>query len=210
MPIHDISLGVRVGMPIWPGDPPLKLERFSAIASGDEANVTQWASCVHIGTHVDAPAHFIDGGASVDQLSLKDLNGRAYVVHLPEAEILDRATLEQARIPQRTRRLLFKTKNSKLWTDGETRFHKDFVAIDASGAEWLVSKGVRLVGVDYLSVAPWGAAGPTHRILLEAGVVVVEGLNLSDVTQGRYTLHCLPIKLVGADGAPARAILVGV
>ncbi len=210
MTIHDISLGVAPGMPIWPGDPPLKLERFSTIAGGQAVNATQWSSCVHIGTHVDAPAHFIDGGASADELSLKDLNGRAYVVNLPQANVLDKATLERARIPQRTRRLLFKTCNSKLWAAGDTRFRKDFVAIDASGAEWLVDKGVRLVGVDYLSVAPWGAVGPTHRILLSAGVIVVEGLNLSDVTQGRYTLHCLPVKLVGADGAPARAILVGV
>jgi arylformamidase len=210
MAIHDISLGVAPGMPIWPGDPPLELERFSSIAAGQEVNVTRLASCAHIGTHVDAPLHFIDGGASVDQLSLKDLNGRAYVVDLPHADVLDRKTLEAARIPQRTRRLLFKTRNSKLWVKGETAFQEDFVAIDASGAEWLVNKGVRLVGVDYLSVAPYDAPAPTHRILLGAGVVVVEGLNLSDVTQGRYTLHCLPVKLVGADGAPARAILVGV
>ena len=210
MAIHDISLDITPGMPIWPGDPPLRLERFSSIADGQEANVTHWSSCVHIGTHVDAPAHFVDGAPSVDEIPLKDLNGRAYVVDLPRAEVLDRATLESARIPPRTRRLLFRTRNSKLWARGETKFRKDFVAIDASGAEWLVSKGVRLVGVDYLSVAPWGDAEPTHRVLLQAGVVVVEGLNLSDVTQGRYTLHCLPIKLVGADGAPARAILVGV
>jgi arylformamidase len=159
---------------------------------------------------VDAPLHFVEGGPGIDELSLKDLNGRAYVVNLPKADVLDRATLERAHIPQRTRRLLFKTRNSKLWSSGETKFREDFVAIDASGAEWLVNKGVRLVGVDYLSVAPFSAPGPTHSILLRAGVVVVEGLNLTDVTQGRYTLHCLPIKIVGADGAPARAILVGV
>jgi arylformamidase len=210
MAIHDISLAVAPGMPTWPGDPALSVERFSAIAAGREANVTRWASSVHIGTHVDAPAHFVEGGAGVDELSLKDLNGRAYVVNLPRAEVIDRQTLETARIPPRTRRVLFKTRNSKLWARGETAFQKDFVAVDASGAEWLVKKHVRLVGVDYLSVAPWGASVETHRILLEAGVIVVEGLNLSEIAQGRYTLHCLPIKLVGADGAPARAILVGV
>jgi arylformamidase len=208
MPIHDISLNVAPGMPIWPGDPPLQMERFSTIGAGQEANVTRWASCVHIGTHVDAPAHFVDGGAGVDDLSLDDLNGQAYVLHLPEADVIDRQMLEDADIPPRTERLLFKTRNSALWARGETRFQEDFVAIDAAGAQWLVERGVRLVGVDYLSVAPWGAAVPTHRILLEAGVVVVEGLDLSDVTQGHYTLHCLPVKLVGADGAPARAVLV--
>jgi arylformamidase len=105
---------------------------------------------------------------------------------------------------------LFKTRNSEYWTKGERKFRRDFVAVDSSGAEWLVRKGVRLVGVDYLSVAPFGDGGPTHRILLEAGVVIVEGLNLAAVIQGRYTIYCLPLKLIGSDGAPARVILVGV
>ena len=210
MRIYDISVGVSPDMPVWPGDPRVRLEQMSSIAAGGEANVSHIACGVHVGTHIDAPKHFVEGGPGIDSLSLKVLFGRAYVVHLPQAKVLDRKSLERADIPPRTRRVLFKTRNSKWWAEGEKQFQKDYVAIDASGARWLVQKGIHLVGVDYLSVAPWGETVPTHRILLEAGIIIVEGLNLSEVRQGRYTLQCLPIKLVGADGAPARAILLGV
>ncbi len=208
--MYDISVGVSPEIPVWPGDPPVVLERVKSMENGDEANISRIQSGVHVGTHIDAPIHFVEGGATVDAIPLKSLLGRAYVVDLRKADVLDAAALESARIPPRTRRLLFKTRNSELWTSGETSFQRDFVAVDASGAEWLVKKGVKLVGVDYLSVAPFNDGEPTHRILLEAGVVVVEGLNLAQVSKGRYTLYCLPVKLMGSDGAPARAVLVGV
>ena len=208
--MYDISVGVSPEIPVWPGDPPVVLERLKSIENGDEANLSRMQSGVHVGTNIDAPTHLVQGGATVDAFPLKSLLGRAYVVDLRKADVLDAAALESARIPPRTRRLLFKTSNSGLWTSGETSFQRDFVAVDASGAEWLVKKGVKLVGVDYLSVAPFNDGGPTHRILLEAGVVVVEGLNLAQVSKGRYTLYCLPVKLMGSDGAPARAVLVGV
>lgn len=210
MRLYDISLGVSPDMPVWPGDPPVVLERVRHISQGANSNVSRLAFSVHNGTHVDAPVHFIDEGHGVELLSLRVLNGRAYVVHLPKVDLIDEQTLQEAGIPPRTRRVLFRTRNSELWARGERQFQEDFVAIDAGGASWLVRKGVQLVGVDYLSVAPYGESRKTHRILLENGVVVVEGLDLSEVTQGRYTLHCLPLKLVGSDGAPARAILVGV
>jgi arylformamidase len=210
MRVYDISLGVSPDMPVWPGDPPVVLERVRHISQGANSNVSRLAFGVHVGTHVDAPLHFIDGGQAVDKLPLRVLNGRAYVVHLPKADLIDEGMLQEAGIPPRTRRVLFRTRNSELWARGERQFQEDFVAIDPSGASWLVRKGVQLVGVDYLSVAPYGQSRKTHRILLENGVVVVEGLDLSEVAQGRYTLHCLPLKLVGSDGAPARAILVGV
>ncbi len=208
--MYDISVGISPEIPVWPGDPPVVLERVKSIENGDEANVSRIASGVHVGTHIDAPIHFVEGGATVDAIPLKSLLGRAYVVDLRKADVLDAATLESARIPPRTRRLLFKTRNSELWTSGESSFQRDFVAVDASGAEWLVKKGVKLVGVDYLSVAPFNDGVATHRILLEAGVVVVEGLNLARVSKGRYTLYCLPVTLLGSVGAPARAVLVGV
>ena len=208
--MYDISVGVSPEIPVWPGDPPVVLERVTSMENGDEANISRFHSGVHVGTHIDAPIHFVEGGATVDAIPLKSLLGRAYVVDLRKADVLDAAALESARIPPRTRRLLFKTRNSELWTSGESRFQRDYVAVNASGAEWLVKKGVKLVGVDYLSVAPFNDGGPTHRILLEAGVVVVEGLNLARVSKGRYTLYCLPVKLMGSDGAPARAVLVGV
>ena len=208
--MYDISVGVSPEITVWPGDPPVVLERVKSMENGDEANVSRIQSGVHVGTHIDAPIHFVEGGATVDAIPLKSLLGRAYLVDLRKADVLDAATLESARIPPRTRRLLFKTRNSELWTSGESSFQRDFVAVDASGAEWLVKKGVKLVGVDYLSVAPFNDGVATHRILLEAGVVVVEGLNLAPVSKGRYTLYCLPVKLMGSDGAPARAVLVGV
>jgi arylformamidase len=209
MRIYDVTVGISPQMPVWPGDPAVQLERVAAIASGANANVSRLACGVHTGTHVDAPLHFIDDAAAVETLPLKVLTGRAYVVHLPTATVIDEATLEAAGLPPRTRRVLFKTRNSELWAR-EKAFQTDFVAVDASGARWLVRKGVQLIGVDYLSVAPYGQSKDTHRTLLEAGVVVIEGLDLSRVTQGRYSLYCLPLKLIGSDGAPARTILVGV
>ena len=120
---------------------------------------------------------------------------------------LDEAALERARIPPRTSRLLLRTRNSELWKRGERAFQTDFVAVDAGGAEWLVRRKIRLIGVDYLSVAPFGNSRPTHEILLSAGIVILEGVDLSRVPPGPYTLYCLPLKLVGSDGAPARAVL---
>lgn len=178
------------------------------IAGGDHANASRLACGVHTGTHVDAPFHFIDGARTVESMPLDVLTGPALVVDLPKTEQIDAAELKAARIPPRTQRVLFKTRNSKWWAAGEREFRRDFVAVTADGASWLVDWGVRLVGVDYLSVAPFGDSTPTHRILLEAGVVIVEGLNLTEIRRGRYRLTCLPLKLVGSDGAPARAILV--
>jgi len=209
MRIYDVTVGISPQLPVWPGDPPVQLERVEAIASGANANVSRLTCGVHTGTHVDAPLHFIDGASGIESLPLKLLTGRAYVVNLPSAKVIDEATLEAAGLPPRTRRVLFRTRNSELWAR-EKAFQSNFVAVEASGARWLVKKGVQLVGVDYLSVAPYGQSKETHRILLEAGVVVIEGMDLSRVTQGRYSLYCLPLKLIGSDGAPARVILVGV
>lgn len=210
MRIYDISVGISEQIPVWPGDPPVVLDQISSLEDGDQANVSRLQAVVHVGTHIDAPRHFIQGGGAIDEIPLKSLIGRAYVVDLRKAKTIDAETLEAARIPPRTRRLLFKTTNSDWWAKGERKFQKDFVAVEPSGAEWLVKKGVRLVGVDYLSVAPFADGVRTHRILLEAGVVVLEGVNLHKVSKGRYTIYCLPMKLLGSDGAPARAVLVGV
>ena len=148
---------------------------------------------------------------TVDQLPIHLLTGRAYVLHLPdEVDLITAEVLRAAEIPPRTRRLLFKTRNSAIWARGERRFQKDIVGVSPDGAQYLVDRRVKLIGVDYLSVAPFDNTLEPHRILLGAGIVVVEGLNLTEVSQGRYTLYCLPLKIAGADGAPARAILVGV
>jgi arylformamidase len=210
MHTYDISLTISPDMPTWPGDPSVEFERVSKIEDGANANVTRMNMSVHTGTHVDAPYHFLEGGKSVESLPLRALTGRVYVLHLPEVDLITSEVLERADIPPRTRRLLFRTRNSEFWARNENDFQTDFVGISEDGARFLVKRGVKLVGVDYLSVAPYKQSRPTHEILLQSGVVIVEGLNLSKIAQGRYTLYCLPLKLAGCDGSPARAILVGV
>ncbi len=211
MRIYDISLPITPGMVVWPGDPRVVLERVGKMEEGSDSNVTHLSMSAHTGTHVDAPYHFMGGDSlTVDRLPLKLLTGRAYALHLPDVDLITAGVLEKAEIPPRTRRLLFKTRNSSYWSKSALPFQTQFVAISPDGAQHLVDRGIKLVGIDYFSVAPYADSGPTHQILLKAGVVILEGLDLSKVTQGRYTLHCLPLKLVGCDGAPARAILIGV
>jgi arylformamidase len=210
MRTYDITLTITPQSIVWPGDSPVVIKHTSSIASGDNANVSEITMSCHTGTHVDAPHHFLDNGICVDDLSLDLLVGRAYVLHLPEVSMITASVLMQADIPPRTRRLLFKTRNSNLWANGNKVFQTDYVALSVDAAELLVDRNVKVVGIDYLSIAPYKMATPVHTILLNAGVVVIEGLDLSQVSQGRYTLHCLPLKLGGADGAPTRAVLVGV
>jgi arylformamidase len=212
MRTYDISLTITPDFPVWPGDPKIEFNRISKMEEGASCNVTHLSLSAHVGTHVDAPYHFLGGDSpTVENLSLSLLTGRVYVLHLPdEVTQITAQVLEQAEIPPRTRRLLFRTRNSHYWQNGERDFQANFVALTRDAAEYIVDHGVRLVGIDYLSIAPFDAGAPTHEVLLKAGVVVVEGLNLSEVSQGRYTLFCLPLKIGGADGAPARAILIGV
>lgn len=211
MHIYDISVTISPNTPVWPGDPKINLERVSRISEGADFNVSRFAMSAHSGTHVDAPNHIMGGDSlTVDELDLKTLTGRVYVLHLPDVDIITAAVLEDAEIPPRTRRILFKTRNSNSWAKQASIFDQDFVAVSKDAAQYLVDKGVKLVGVDYLSVAPYDDTIATHEILLGAGTIIVEGLDLSQVSQGRYTLHCLPLKLADSDGAPARAILIGV
>lgn len=210
MRVYDVTLTISPDLPVWPGDPQIKIERVSKMEEGDLANVTRMDISVHTGTHVDAPYHFLEKGESIEHISLKTLTGRAYVLDLPDVDLLTAEVLENAGIPPRTRRVLIKTRNSEHWANKETEFNTNYVALTPDGAEFLAQRGARLVGVDYLSVAPFEDLAPTHEILLKAGVVIVEGLNLSKVSQGRYTFYCLPLKIENADGAPARAMLVGV
>ena len=210
MRTYDITLTISPDMIVWPGDPSVNMKRLSSIASGDNANVSQISMSCHTGTHVDAPDHFLNNGKTVESLSLDLLIGRAYVLYLPDVNLITASVLMNADIPPRTRRLLFKTRNSDFWANGNKEFQTDFVGISVDAAELLVDRNVKVVGIDYLSIAPFKQGKPVHTILLDAGMVVIEGLDLSRVSQGRYTLHCLPLKLGGADGAPTRAILVGV
>jgi len=211
MHTYDLTLTISPDIPVWPGDPSVDLQRVSKLEDGANANVSHITMGVHTGTHVDAPFHFFENGQTVEDMPLSTLMGRAYVVHLKDSiELITAEVLDDADIPPRTKRVLLRTSNSGYWAKGNLPFQENFVAIDEGGADYMVKRGVKLVGVDYLSVAPFKNSAPTHKILLGAGVVVVEGLNLSMVSQGRYNFYCLPLKLAGSDGAPARAILVGV
>ncbi len=209
MTIFDISLPISPALPVWPGDSPVVLERRSSMDEGAHANVSQLSLSVHAGTHVDAPHHFLNDGRTVESLLLDVLTGPALVVSVPvEASVIDSGVLESAGIADGTERLLLKTRNSSFWQTSGNEFHPEFIGVDAGGAAWIVRHGIRLVGIDYLSVSPYKNSIPTHRELLGAGVVILEGVDLSAVNPGVYDLYCLPLKLVGSDGAPARAILI--
>lgn len=205
----DISVPISAGLPVWPGDPQIEIERYRLISEGNNSNDSRIACSVHSGTHVDAPAHFIENGTSVEQLPLETLMGPVTVIELLEAERIEPELLEAQALAPETRRLLIKTKNSALWANPDHQFVPDFVALSSESARWIVNKGVDLVGIDYLSIQMFKDTGPlTHRILLDAGVIIVEGLDLRQAAPGEYQLCCLPIKLAGCEGAPARAVLI--
>ncbi len=203
-PWIDVSVPIEAGMVVYEGDPPVEVTAALAIARGDPANVSRLVLGSHTGTHVDAPAHFLPGGAGVDELPPEWLVGPARVVECPPGPV-GAETVADARAGER---LLLKTRNSARWALG--RFARDYQALTPEAARALVAAGVRLVGIDYLSVEAFGAPGhPVHRCLLAAGVVIVEGLDLSAVRAGAYELCCLPLRLRAGDGAPARVLLRG-
>jgi arylformamidase len=197
--IFDVSVPVRPEMVTYPGDPGVELERTSSIAEGAAYNISRLSFGVHTGTHVDAPVHVVADGTGVDRLPVDVLVGPATVFDATTASSLDAETL--AAVGVEGERVLLKTRNSQLWSSPS--FAEDFLALSEDAARLLVERGVRLVGIDYLSVGDEA----THRVLLEAGVVAVEGLDLSGVEPGDYGLVCAPLKLVGCDGAPARVFL---
>jgi arylformamidase len=209
MKVIDISIPVNPDLPVWPGDPKIVLKRYRAISEGHASNDSKLACSVHSGTHVDAPLHFIEDGLTVEQLPLDVLIGPAYVADFPEADTITPDSLEALELSRETTRLLIKTRNSALWSDPHHQFNPDFVAINPDAANWVVKRGIRLIGIDYLSIQRYKDPEPlTHRILLEAGVVIVEGLCLQNAHAGHYKLICLPIKLAGSEGAPARSVLI--
>lgn len=208
MQIFDISLEISPKLPVWPGDPSIGLTQISFMNKGAECNVSYLQMGVHAGTHVDAPHHFLNDFRTVEKLDLANLIGEAYLHQFTDdVGIISSGQLANASIPVGIKRLLIKTRNSKIWESGDNDFQEDFVAISPDGSDWIVDHGIKLIGMDYLSVAPFGKGTPTHKILLSAGVIALEGLNLSKVNTGFYEMICLPLKLKGSDGAPARVIL---
>jgi arylformamidase len=203
MKVYDISVPIRPGMIIYDGNPAVHLERVEAIADGGNANVSCLELGVHTGTHLDAPLHFIDEAPGSEAIELEPLLGPAVVVDATSADgDLDEETLAGLDLPEGTERVLLKTSNGRLWA--RDSFSRDFIRLTGSGARYVIDRGVRVIGIDFLSIGDAEA----HRELLAAGVIPLEGVDLREVEPGEYQLICLPLRLEGSDGAPARAILV--
>lgn len=206
--VHDISVPIGPGLPTWPGSVGYRLIQAMSIAAGAMANVTRLDMDVHTGTHVEAPLHFLDDGAALDTVTLERFVGPAVVASVDGPEVTAEA-LAKLVLPERVERLLLKTRNSGAWP-ASGRFDPSYVALTPEAARWIVDRGVRLVGIDYLSVQRYADDGETHRILMRANTLILEGLNLADVVPGEYTLVCLPMRLVGTEAAPVRAVLLEV
>jgi arylformamidase len=203
--IHDVTVPLSPGLPVYPGDPPFEIEPVERLDAGGPYNMGRIRLGLHTGTHVDAPYHLLPDGVTVDQLPLEILVGKARVVVVPDREKVSRDDLEELDLRDDLR-VLIKTRMSGQLL--KPRFQEDFVYLTADAATYLVQAGIKLVGVDYLSVDRHGSRDYTaHHTLLGAGVVIVEGLDLSQVEAGEYDLFCLPLAVAGGDGAPARVLL---
>ncbi|MDQ6652432.1 MAG: cyclase family protein [Acidobacteriota bacterium] len=210
MQIYDVSVPLSAATPTYPGDPRIEITEWLTMAKGDAANVSLLHCGVHSGTHVDAPAHFIEGGVKLESLPLQSLIGAAEVVEVPDDVKIINEGFVAANCGQNCQRILFKTRNSNFWNNSEQGFRADYTYIDAGAARLLVESGINLVGIDYLSVEQFQSDKfETHRILLSNHIVILEGLDLREVAAGSYELICLPLKIAGGngDGAPARTIL---
>jgi len=202
----DVTVPIRGGMLHWPGNPEVVVTQTEHLQRGDAATVSLVSLGVHTGTHVDAPVHFIVDGAGVDSIRLDRLIGPARVLELGEVARIRRGDLEAQDIHTGDR-ILFKTRNSRYCQEGVNDFRSDYTALAPDAAVWLAERGVRTVGIDYLSVGAADSGAETHRPLLAAGICIIEGLDLSRVGPGLYDLICLPLRLEGLDGAPARVVL---
>ncbi|MBX3276648.1 MAG: cyclase family protein [Acidobacteria bacterium] len=206
MKIYDVTVALANDSPVYPGDPNIEIRRTSTLEAGDVANVSHLSCSSHVGTHVDPPSHFIAGARPLDELPLDVLIGPARVVDVGEVDSIDSAVLHGCDLSGATR-VLFKTRNSRLWS-GPHEFDRSFVHLEADAAGDLVAAGVRLVGIDYLSIEKFNFDEPrTHLALLSNDVIIVEGLDLRAVEPGDYELICLPLKIRDGDGGPARVVL---
>ena len=205
--LYDVSVPLAAGLPAYPGNPEFELQPVKRIAAGASSNVSRIVIGTHSGTHVDAPRHFFDDGGGVDAMRLEVLLGPARVLEFERADGITMEDLEASPLDG-DERILLKTRNSSRWN--EPQFYQDYAYLAESGARYLVDRGVRLVGIDYLSIEQFKKPGaPAHRALLSAGLIIIEGLNLSGVAPGIYEMYCLPLPVTGADGAPARVVLKG-
>lgn len=204
----DISLPLHHRQPTWPESTGFSLRWTQRIDRGDPVNNSHVSFDVHFGTHVDVPYHFFDtDGLTVDQVPVDSYIGPCTVIDLPDVKEVTSTDLSKAAVDLDTERILIRTDNSRLWAGGISEFRPDYTAVSTDAAHWITRQGLRLVGIDYLSIGNIKSGRDVHRILLDAGIVVLEGLDLSLAAPGRYELLCLPLNIVGAEGAPARAIL---
>jgi len=210
MPIYDVTVPLSNELPTYPGDPGIEIGNWRALAKGDSANVSVVSFGAHTGTHVDAPAHFIEGASKVESMPLDVLIGEAMVVEVPEDVLVVDEAFVTANVAPGTTRVLFKTRNSAFWEEAKPQFHSDFTHLNLGAATKLRDQGAKLIGIDYLSIERFKSGNhEVHLALLSKGVVIVEGLNLTGVPAGKYELFCLPMRLHSSlgDGAPARAVL---
>jgi arylformamidase len=207
--VFDVTVPLSPDLPVWPGDPDVSVEPLAQIGEGDTANVSRLTLSSHSGTHVDAPRHFFANGMTLDAVAVDRWLGPCFVLAVPDdAQRIGPEHLE-GRVPPGTERLLLKTANSKLWRPGKASFTTDYVALSAEGAQWLIEREIKLVGIDYLSIEPFtDAEHETHRALLGNDILIIEALNLTRIEPGEYGLMCLPLPLAGGDGAPARVLLI--
>ena len=208
MKYYDISVPIMNGTVAWPKHSTVEVSPLSEISKGDSSNVSRLVIDAHTATHVDAPHHFLNNGVGIDQVPLDSMIGPAYVADVGDANSVSDEVLDAAGIPSDVERLLIKTSNSELWANPTAEFKTDYVGLVISGAQWVVDRGMKLVGIDYLSIARRDETGPVHNIVLGAGVTALEALDLREVTVGMYRLICLPLRITGCDGAPARVVLV--
>jgi arylformamidase len=211
MKILDVTLTLRPDMPTWPGEPGPVIRPHSRIADGRSANVSVLTLANHTGTHVDPPIHFIEGAASVEEMPLEAMIGPCHVLRYDARQPISAQWLEEQGVPPSVTRILLRTPNSELWREPAHAFVREFVALDDSAGRWCVEHGMVLVGLDYLSIEPFGSSPrghPVHKALLRANVVIIEGLDLHEVDAGDYELICLPVKIQRGDGAPARVVLL--
>jgi arylformamidase len=209
MKIYDVTVAISETIPIWEGDPPAVVRGERALAAGDGANVSSLCFGAHTGTHVDAPNHFIEGTRRVDELDLAKMIGPCRVVEIAT----DVVAVEPDDLPSLdgVERLILKTRNSEFWSTPEDGFRRDFTYVTHATARLLADANIKLIGIDYLSIEAPGSEGhPVHVTLLEKEIVILEGLDLREVSAGDYELACLPLKYVGGtgDGAPARTVLI--
>jgi arylformamidase len=204
----DISVSLDETLPIWPGSLGFELEPLEKQEDGAEARVSRLECDVHTGTHIDAPLHHIPDGDTTEQIPLDTTVGEAVVARIPDSVTeVTAGTLDNLGLPEGATRLLLRTKNSEFWNEHGSTFQPEYAALSLEGAEWIVEHGIRCIGIDYLSVQRYEDGPETHEVLLQEGVVIIEGLDLSGVSPGVCELLCLPLKIAGSEGAPARVAL---